>query len=804
MKVIIVGGVAAGASAAARLRRLDETAEIILVERESYISYANCGLPYHLGGVIPERKSLMVMTPEKFNAWFNVDVRIESEVVAIDPDAHTITVSAKDGRYTESYDRLLLATGSSPVMMDLPGMDPERVFRFWTIPDMDKVIAKAGCGAKKALVVGAGFIGLEVAENLRHRGLGVTIVELAPQVLPTVDIEMSSYLAQELLNAGIGLELGHKVTAFENTDSFRAVLDDGRKLDADFVVMSVGVKPNSELAKAAGLELGPRGHIVVDEKLHTSKPDIFAAGDAIQVLDPVSGRPTAIPLAGPANKQGRIAADNIAGLNSEYRGTLGASVIKVGTLTAAGVGLTERQLKQFELPYRKIYTHPGSNASYYPGGAMLHLKLLFAPDGKILGAQAVGAKGADKRIDVIATAMKCGKTAPELAGLELAYAPPYNSAKDPVNFLGMIAGNMMQNLCESVYCEAVPEGAFLLDIREPEEAELGTLPGAVNIPLGQLRRRLNELDKGRKIVAFCKVGLRGYVAARLLKQHGFDCANLSGGLLTWDAVNFKVRDAKPAGAIPTKKIETPANCRTIDVRTLCCPGPVVRLKKEIDAIAPGEELKLLAATSFAPDLANWIQSSCNELVGMEMKEEHLEAVIRKKTAETSCCASGEAAALPAKNNDAAMILFSNDLDKALAALIIACGMAAAGSKVSIFFTFWGLSVLRKNPAPAVKKSLISRMFGMMLPTGAKKLALSKMNMAGMGTAMMKQVMAREKVPTLEELLQQARELGVQFIACEMAMNVMGLQREELIEVDSVAGVASFAEMARKAGTSLFI
>lgn len=801
MKVIIIGGVAAGASAAARLRRLDETAEIILLERGPCISYANCGLPYHLGGVIPDRKSLLVMDPERFKAWFNVDVRVESEAVAIDPDAHTVTVSAGGGRYTETYDRLLLATGASPVMADLPGMDPEKVFCFWTLSDMDKVVAKAGAGVKKALVAGAGFVGLEVAENLRQRGLEVTIVGTSAQVMPALDTEMSSYLTQELSNAGVRLELGHRVVAFENPGSFRAVLDDGRKFDADLVVMCTGVKPNSELAAAAGLKLGPRGHIIVDEKLRTSNPDIFAAGDVVEVFQPVSGRQTAIPLAGPANKQGRIAADNIAGLDSEYHGTLGAMVIKVEKLTAAGVGLTERQLKQFQIPYHKIYTHPGSNASYYPGGAMLHLKLLFAPDGRILGAQAVGAKGADKRIDIIATAMKCGKTAPELAELELAYAPPYNSAKDPVNFLGMIAENMMKNLAEPAYGDALPDGALLLDVREPEEFEIDTIPGAVNIPLGQLRKRLGELDKARKTVAFCRVGLRGYIAARILKQHGFDCANLSGGFLTWKAMNFKVRNAAPAAPVPAAKTEAPAaNSRTLDVRALSCPGPVVRLKKEIDAMISGEEIRLLAAASFAPDLTGWIQSTGNELAGMEMKEEHLEAVIRKKTAPES---SGAAAA-PAKNGDAALILFSNDLDKALAALIIACGMAAGGSKVSIFFTFWGLSVLRRNPPPAVKKPLISRMFGMMLPVGAKKLALSKMNMAGMGTAMMKQVMARENVPSLDKLLIQARELGVQFIACEMAMNVMGLRREELIEVDSVAGVASFAEMARKAGTSLFI
>lgn len=798
MKVVIVGGVAAGASAAARLRRLDEQTEIVLLERGPYISYANCGLPYHLGKVIPERQNLLVMSAQGFAARFNIAVRTESEVLAVDPAARKLTVRHDGATYEENYDKLLLATGSRPVMMDLPGLEPDKVRQFWTIPDLDEAVARLDAGARRAVVVGAGFIGLEVAENLRHRGLEVTLVELAPQVLPTLDPEMSSYLAQELLDAGIALKLGRKVVRFENSSGYCAVLDDGGKLPADLVMMCVGVTPNSELARAAGLKVGPRGHIVVDAHLQTSVPDIYAAGDVIEVTDLVTGMPTAIPLAGPANKQGRIAADNLAGGDSVYAGTLGAAVLKCGKLTAASVGLTERRLKQLQLPYHRVYIHPGSNAAYYPGGAMLHMKLLFAPDGKIFGAQAVGAKGADKRIDVIATAMRCGKTALELAELELAYAPPYNSAKDPVNFLGMVAENLLRGMTDAVYADALPDAA-LLDIREPEEFSLGTIPGAINIPLGKLRSRLGELDKGKRYVVFCRVGLRGYVAERILKQNGFQCANLSGGYQTWLAFHHAPQPPMsnaaptPCGAPP--KIE----CRVLDVRALACPGPVVRIKKELDNMKCGEDLKLLAQASFAPDLANWIHSSGNELLGMEMKEDELEAVIRKAGAETPV--SGAA---PVRNNDAAIILFSNDLDKALAALIVACGMAAAGSKVTIFFTFWGLSVLRREPAPQVAKNWISRMFGWMLPRGAGHLALSKMNMGGMGTAMMRQVMARENVPTLEALLHQARELGVRFIACEMAMNVMGLRREELIEVDEVAGVASFAAAARQAGSSLFI
>ena len=801
MKVIIVGGVAAGASAAARLRRLNEEVEIVLLERGAYISYANCGLPYHLSKVIPERGSLLVMSAAAFSERFNIDVRTESEVIKLDPVSKTVSVRHNNEIYTEKYDKLLLATGSSPVMMDLPGTDTDKVMQLWTIPDMNKVIAKLDAGARKVVVVGAGFIGLEVAENLRERGMEVTVVELAPQVLPTIDAEMSSYLIQELYNAGIDLKLGRKVIGFERSPDYCAVLDSGEKLSADLVMMCVGVKPNSELAREAGLTLGSRGHIVVSPSLQTSDADIYAAGDVIEVNDPVTGTPTAIPLAGPANKQGRIVADNIAGGNSTYSGSLGAAVIKVGTLTAASVGLTERRLKQLNLPYHKIYTHPGSHASYYPGSAILHLKLLFAPDGRIFGAQAVGAKGADKRIDVIATTMQCGKNVHDLAQLELSYAPPYNSAKDPVNFLGMVAENILAGYSDVVYADALPAGALLIDVREEEEFLCGTIPGAINIPSGQLRSQLEELPKNRKIVVCCRVGFRAYAAERVLKQHGFDCANLSGGFFTYQAFHQK--------PVPVVNNQNPTPCdispdgdrRTLDVRSLSCPGPVVRLKKEIDTMADGAELLVRAQGSFAPDLNNWLKSGGHELVGMDVKNGELEAVIRKRSGSAAASASAPSVA---KSNSAAIILFSNDLDKALAALIVACGMAAAGNKTSIFFTFWGLSVLRKNPAPMVKKSLISRMFGFMLPNGARKLALSKMNMAGMGTMMMKQVMKREQVPTLEELLQQAKELGVEFIACEMAMNVMGLQREELIGVDEVAGVASFAEIASNAGTTLFI
>ncbi|MDD4816606.1 MAG: FAD-dependent oxidoreductase [Victivallaceae bacterium] len=535
MKVIIVGGVAAGAGTASRLRRLDESAQIILLERGKYISFANCGLPYHIGGVIEDRSDLLVMPEAKFRAWFNVDVRTGNEATAIHRDAKTLDIRRADGTiYTESYDRLVLATGSSPLDTKFPGASDPGVFRLWTIPDMDGINAAIEAGAKRAVVVGGGFIGLETAENLKRRGLMVTVIQHSGHVLPTLDCEMAAYLHNELAALGIDLRLNAEFSGFSRSGStLTAELKDGSGVECDIAILSVGVKPNSELARAAGLELAERGHIVVNDRLETSDPAIFAAGDAVAVIDPVSSSRVAVPLAGPANKQARIVADNIAGRDSRYRGTYGASVIKVGNIAAATVGLNESRLKQLGIVYHKIYTHPASNAGYYPTSAQLHIKFMFAPDGKILGSQIVGPSKVAKRIDTIACAMECGRTAPELAELEFAYSPPYSSAKDPVNFLGMIAQNVLNGDTTPVYADAIPADAVVLDVRQDAENRLGSIPGAVNIPLGELRRRLNELDRGRLIVVCCQVGLRGYLAERILKQNGFNAANLSGGYLTW-------------------------------------------------------------------------------------------------------------------------------------------------------------------------------------------------------------------------------------------------------------------------------
>lgn len=543
MRVLIVGGVAAGASAAAKARRLHEDAEIVMFERGEFISFANCGLPYHVGNVIPERSDLLVMTPEKFRGRTNVDVRPLSEVTAINREAKTLSVrNLRTGeRYEEAYDKLILATGSSPIRPPIPGADDPDVLQLWTIPDMDRIKSRVDEGAKRAVVVGAGFIGLEIAENLSERGVEVDLVEMLPQVLPTLDLEMAKPLVDEMEKHGIRVRLGTRVTAIHRPSSFEETsgelnveLEENEELTADFVVMSIGVRPNSELAEEAGLEVGERKGIKVNAYLQTNDENIYAVGDVIETRDLVTGRPAQIPLAGPANRQGRDAAVNVFGGEARYDGSLGTSVVKVFDLTAGSAGVTEKRLKEWGVDYEKVYLHPASNAGYYPGGAPMALKLLFCPDSeRVLGLQGIGCVGVDKRVDVVAGAMKLGATVRDLADLELGYAPPYGAAKDAVNFAGMLAENVLEGETEVISCDEIPENAVLLDVREPAEREMGYIPDSLFIPLGQLRDRIEELPVDRKIIVYCKVGIRGYIGERILAQSGFDAANLTGGWLSW-------------------------------------------------------------------------------------------------------------------------------------------------------------------------------------------------------------------------------------------------------------------------------
>ncbi|MDB8851281.1 CoA-disulfide reductase [Peptostreptococcus anaerobius] len=560
-KILIVGGVAGGATAAARLRRLDETSQIIMFERGEYISFANCGLPYYIGGVIENREALLVQTVEGMSKRFNLDIRNFSEVVSIDPENKTISVKnlKTNEEYKESYDELILSPGASPTKPPIPGLDKaDNVFTLRNIPDTDRIKAYVDDNRpKEAVVIGGGFIGVEMAENLVERGVKVHLIEMLEQVMAPFDYEMAQILHGHMEDNGVDLILGDGVDSFKN-DGNTIVLKSGKQISTDMTILSIGVRPENKLAKDAGLELGPRGHILVDENMMTSKDHIYAVGDAIQTKDLIFQEGASIALASPANRQARIVADRINGIDSKYKGVLGTSVAKVFDMTASSTGNNEKKLKQMGIEnYETVHLHPLSNAGYYPTANPMDLKLIFeVPSGKVLGAQAIGYTGVEKRIDVIATAIAAGMTVRELQDIELAYAPPFSSAKDPVNMAGYAASNILDGLVKKVDVmeidQLVEDGEYLLDIRTEEEYSLGNINGSVNIPLDELRDRMDEIPKDRNIYVNCQVGLRGYLGCRILNQNGFNTYNLDGGYSLYS--NYKRVIKKDTSCIQGKGI----------------------------------------------------------------------------------------------------------------------------------------------------------------------------------------------------------------------------------------------------------
>ncbi|MCY9657158.1 FAD-dependent oxidoreductase [Paenibacillus chondroitinus] len=539
-KVVIVGGVAGGASAAARLRRLDEEAQIILFERGEYISFANCGLPYYIGESIQDRSKLIVQTPEMMHKRFNIDVRIQSEVTQIDAANKKVTIHNRDkGMYEESFDALILSPGAKPVKPPIPGIKSSRIFTLRNIPDTDRIKGFVDQQTtQSAVIIGGGFIGIEMAENLVERGLEVTVVEAAPYVLAPFDTDMVAFTEKELYEHGVKLALGSGVQSFHEDDKGIVVsLQNGEQLQADITILAIGVQPDTAFLRDSGIALNPKGHILVDDQMRTNLDYVYAVGDAVEVTHYVHGQKTAIPLAGPANKQGRIAADHICGLPSIYKGSQGTSILKLFEMTCASTGLNERTLKGMQIPYHVIHVHPASHATYYPGSSPISLKLIFGTKGEILGAQAFGQDGVDKRIDVIATAMRLKGTVSDLAELELCYAPPFSSAKDPVNMAGFAAENVLFGKTAVWLADDIKqfdrEKTMLVDVRTPAEYEKGSIDRAINIPVDELRDRLHELDRNKEIWVFCQVGLRGYTASRILAQKGFKVKNLSGGYKTY-------------------------------------------------------------------------------------------------------------------------------------------------------------------------------------------------------------------------------------------------------------------------------
>lgn len=827
-KVVIIGGVAGGASTAARLRRLDENMEIVMFEKGEYISFANCGLPYYIGGTINEREKLIVQTVEAMSSKFNLDIRTLSEVIKIDKDLKKITVKdhRNNNEYEETYDVLVLSPGASPIKPPIKGIkECDNLFTLRNIPDTDKI--KEYVDNKKpkhAVVVGGGFIGLEMAENLWDRDIKLTLVEAGDQVMAPLDIEMASIVHDHLIDKGVELILKDGVSAFSDNGK-KVILNSGKEIETDMIILSIGVRPETTIAKEAGLKLNERGAIVVDDYMKTSDESIYALGDAVEIIDFVNKKPTMIPLAWPANRQGRIVADNICKRNVKYKGTLGSSVAKVFDYTVATTGNNEKTLKRLGVEYKVVHIHPGSHAGYYPGSFPISLKMTFEPKtGKIFGAQGVGIDGVEKRIDVLATAIKGGLTVFDLPDVETCYAPPYNSAKDPVNMLGYYASNILEDMVETIQWHEVDDvtnnGGVIIDVREEFELVTGMMPNTINIPLGQLRDRLDEIPKDKELYATCQVGLRGYVACRLLEQHGFKCKNIDGGVKTYQFVkraeenltNQNKKTSSISTTEPSNNMEledldiTEINAHvSLDACGLQCPGPIRRVFEEMNKMQEGQVLEVKASDpGFSKDIKAWCEKTGNSLIKAEFDkaQKSFVAFIRKGS---NNVLTNPGCSISQKEKDGAtLVVFSGDLDKAIASFIIATGAASMGKEVTMFFTFWGLNILKRKDRPKTNKDTMEKMFDVMLPSHTGKLPLSQMNMGGMGPKMINQIMKKHNVDDLDTLMKNAIDMGVKVVACAMSMDLMGIKAEEFIDGVEIGGVASYLGATEDSGLNLFV
>ncbi|WP_029452460.1 CoA-disulfide reductase [Clostridium algidicarnis] len=814
-KALIVGGVAGGASTAARLRRLDENIEIIIFERDEYISFANCGLPYYIGETIDERDKLLVQTPKSMKDRFNIDARINSEVIKVNVKEKTLSINSKEkGIYEESYDYLVLSPGAKPIRPNIEGINNEKIFTLRNIPDTDSIKAYVDKNeTESAVVIGGGYIGVEMAENLSKRGLEVTLVEAAPHILAPFDSDMVTIAEKELEDHGVSLILEDGVKSFNNNEGKVSInLSSGKKLDADMVILAIGVIPDTGFLRDTGIEFGDKGHIVVDKYMNTNVEDVYAVGDAILVKDFINGNSTAIPLAGPANRQGRIVADNIYGIKSEYKGTLGTSIIKVFDMAAASTGNNERNLKKLQIPYKVIYAHPNSHAGYYPGAVMMSIKLIFNEEGKILGSQILGYDGVDKTIDVIATVIKLNGTVKDLTELELAYAPPYSSAKSPANMMGFIAENVLEDRMDILNIEDINDfnqnKEILLDVRDQVEVENGSIDKAINIPVNDLRNRMNELDKEKEIWVYCRVGLRGYIASRILTQNGFKVKNLTGGYESIKKADFKPLEINKSNIKDDDKtlikLKDKEFDKEIDASGLCCPGPLMSLKNSMDKLEEGKILSIKASDpGFYEDVQSWCKNTGNQLLDLEREGGMIKAYIKKRSKGVTKDEDNKELVSTQKDGKT-MVVFSGELDKAIASFIIANGAASMGKKVTMFFTFWGINILRKDEKVPTKKKFMEKAFGFMMPRGSKKLKLSNMNMAGMGSKVIRKLMQDKNVSSLEELITAAIDSGIEIVACQMSMDLLGLKKEELIDGVKIAGVGYYLGEAEESNVNLFI
>lgn len=807
-KILIVGGVAGGASTATRLRRLDETSEIIMFEKGEYISFANCGLPYYIGDVIQNRDSLILQTPEKIKNRFKIDVRNNSEVIAVDSINKNVSVKKINGEvYTETFDYLVLAPGAKPIQPPIEGISNDKIFTLRNIKDMDRIKSSLkNRNIKNSVVVGGGYVGVETAENLKHLGIETTLIEAGDNILSPFDYEISNHLEYELINNGINLLLKEKVIKFQdnNNNNIKIYLESGKIIETELVILSIGVSPDTKFLENSGISLGEKGHIIVDEYLKTNVENIYALGDAILVNNLITDTQSFTPLAGPANRQGRIVANNISGEKEKYKGSLGTAILKIFNITAASTGANEKSLKNSDISFDKIYLYPNNHANYYPGASPLSIKVLFNKENKrILGAQCFGKEGVDKFIDVIATALHFKGTIDDLKELELAYAPPFLSAKSPANMAGFIGNNILDSRLNQIFVEELKNydrsKHFILDVRETIELVGGSFENSINIPLSELRKRMEEIPKDKEIWTYCAVGLRGYLAERFLSQNGYNAKNIAGGYKN----HLKVLDDKEK-SLPTKEFsQNKENFNSNDYMDLCglsCPGPLVKVKENMDKIEDGEVFKAKASDpGFYNDIQAWAKSTDNEILSLKKDGDNIFVDILKNKKNNSLKENKTIET----NDGLTIVVFSGDLDKAVAAFIIANGALTTGKKVTMFFTFWGLSILKRKNIDT-NKSLIEKMFSLMLPKNSKELPISKMNMFGTGPKMIRWIMKKKNIMSLETLMAESLKNGANLVACTMSMDVMGVKKEELIEEISFGGVGQYLGEADKANKNLFI
>lgn len=807
MKVIIVGGVAGGATCATRIRRLKSDAEIKIYERDYFISYANCGIPYYIGGLVP-RERLFVTTPEDMKKKYNIDAYTRHEVIKIFPQEKKVLIKNLETQeeFEEYYDFLVLSPGASPLKPKIPGIESNKIFTLRTIGDADKILEQIDSGKKEATVVGGGFIGIEVTENLVRKGVKVNLVEALPQVLSFLDKDLISYIHDEIELNKVDLFLGSAVKEFKEKDEkIETVLENGTGVSSDFVIFSIGVRPEITLAKDAGLLIGETGGILVDEFMRTSDPNIFAIGDAVEIVNFVSGTKTRIPLAGPTHKQARVAADNICGINSKYLGSMGTAIVKIFNITGASTGLNSQTLEKLGINYKFECLSTLNHAGYFPDAYPLYIKVFYeAKTGKILGGQAVGFDGVDTIINSLATAIRFNSKITELKDIDFAYSPQYGHAKNPLNIIGTMAEDDLSGIAPKVSIfeidELVKQGAALLDIREKEETFASKLENSINIPLTELRNRLNELDKNKLYIVCCGKGQRAYNALRLLLDNGFNAKYLSGGLTFYSSCFGGEKNTKKELELKKEKseIKKGEEMVKVDAKGLSCPGPLMKLKETLDKVSEGTLIEVEATDpGFYNDIKSYAQSKGLSLLSLE-KGKVIKALLKKEKPQDVLETTTQ------KSDSVSIILFSNDFDKVMASLIIGNGALSMGKKVSIFCTFWGLNVLRKDFKVQVKKSFVEKMFGMMMPRGAKKLTLSKMNMLGIGTKMIKGIMKKYNVMQPDELLKTFIKNGGKVIACRMTMDLMGIKNEELIDGVEEGGVGTYLAFAENSTINLII